>query len=277
LSAENGFEAQLGIKSVNTIKQFKHYASLSLAAIVLTGCATGPTAHPEDPLEPLNREIYSFNRGVDAIVIEPAAGIYHKFIPPQVRAAVTNFFSNVNDVNVVANQVLQGKIPDAMHSATRLALNTTIGVGGLFDVASSTGLYKMRADFGTTLAFYGVKKSPYLVLPFLGPSTIRDSAGLVVDFYLSPYGYVEEWVFWYAVGLNYLNQRSNLLEELVFVDYAAMDSYAFVRDIYLQRRNALINGTQETNEWENGKWDDWEKPWSSEVAPAVEISVQPKN
>lgn len=263
---------------MKALTQLKSLASVTLSVIVLTGCATNSaTRHPQDPLEPLNREIYSFNRGVDTIFIEPVAALYHKLVPPQVRAGVTNFFSNVNDVNVMANQVLQGKIPDAMHSATRLALNTTVGVGGLFDVASGRGLYKMRQDFGTTLAFYGIKESPYLVLPFLGPSTIRDTAGLVVDFYLSPYGYVEEWVFWYSAGLLYLNTRSNLLEELVFVDYAAMDSYAFVRDIYLQRRNALINNTQESNEWENGKWDDWEKPWSSEVAPAVELDVKPKN
>lgn len=261
---------------MNALHQIKNYASITLAAIVLTGCANSATRHPEDPLEPFNREMYSFNRGVDTFFFAPVAGVYNRFLPRQVRACVTNFFSNVNDVNVIANQVLQLKIPDAMHSVIRLTINTTVGVGGLFDVASTAGFYKMRQDFGTTLAHYGVKKSPYLVLPILGPSTVRDSVGLLADVWLSPYGYVDEDIFWWAVGIDMINLRSNMLEEVVFVDYAAMDSYSFVRDIYLQRRNALINNTQNAEDWNEGKWDDWEQSWSNEVAPSTQTAVQSK-
>lgn len=265
-----------GTKPVNALQQIKNYASLTLVAIVLTGCANSATRHPDDPLEPLNREIYSFNRGIDTFFFAPVAGVYNRLLPRQVRNCVTNFFSNVNDVNVIANQVLQLKIPDAMRSTIRLTINTTVGVGGLFDVASTAGFYKTRQDFGTTLAHYGVKNSPYLVLPLLGPSTIRDSAGLVVDFWLSPYAYVDEDIFWWAVSIDMVNLRSNMLEEIVFVDYAAMDSYSFVRDIYLQRRNALINNTQNAEDWSEGKWNDWEQPWSSEVAPSTQTAVQSK-
>lgn len=267
---------------MKAITQFRHYASLSLAVIVLAGCASNRTVdrHPEDPLEPLNREIFSFNRGVDTIFFKPVAGIYYKFIPSQARHGVTNFFSNVNDINVTANEILQFKMGDAVQTAVRFVMNSTVGIAGLFDVASKVGLYKKRADFGTTLAFYGMKKSPYLVLPLLGPSTMRDTVGIAVDWYLSPYAYVNEDIVFWALGLNLLNQRTNLLEEVSYVDYAAMDDYTFVRDIYLQRRNALINNTQNANDWDSSEstWNDWEVEWSKEVAPGVEtqpISHEP--
>lgn len=264
---------------MKAITKFTHYASLSLAAIVLAGCASSRTAdrHPQDPLEPLNREIFSFNRGIDTIFIKPVAGVYHKFVPPQARQGVTNFFSNINDINVTANELLQFKIEDAIKTSVRFIMNTTFGIGGLFDVATHVGLYKKRQDFGTTLAFYGIKNSPYLVLPLLGPSTIRDTAGLAVDFYLSPYAYVAEDVMWTALAINYVNQRANLLEDTGFVDYAAMDPYALVRDIYLGRRNALINKKQIGNEWNSAedKWDDWAEPWSDETATGVSDQVGP--
>lgn len=260
------------MKAQTTVQQF---ASVSLAAIVLTGCASkGPERHEQDPIEPLNRQIYSFNRGVDKFVFAPVAGVYHKFLPAQVRRSVTNFFSNVNDINVTANQLLQFKFADAFQSSTRFVLNTTIGLGGLFDVATRNGVYKTRQDFGTTLAFYGWKKSTYLVLPILGPTTVRDGIGLGVDFYLSPYAYIDEWLMWTTMGLNVLNLRSNLLEEVVYVDYVSMDSYTFVRDIYLGRRDALIQNKQYSSEWDNGKWDNWEESWSMEVAPGVEMEVE---
>jgi phospholipid-binding lipoprotein MlaA len=244
---------------VKALTQFQHYASISLAAIVLTGCASkGADRHPDDPFEPVNRQIYSLNRGVDTFVFKPVAGVYHKFIPPQVRGGVTNFFSNINDINVTANQILQFKLADAFQSSARFVINTTIGIGGLFDIATKNGVYKKREDFGTTLAHYGWKKSAYLVLPLLGPTTIRDGIGLGVDWYLSPYAYIEESLMWPLVGLDLINLRSNMLEEVVYVDYVSMDSYTFVRDIYLGRRNALINNTQGVSDWDNAKWEDWE-------------------
>jgi phospholipid-binding lipoprotein MlaA len=266
-------DAHIRKKTVKALTQFQHYASVSLAAIILTGCASkGADRHPEDPFEPVNRQIYSLNRGVDKFLFAPVAGIYHKLLPAPVRASVTNFFSNINDINVTANQILQFKLADAFQSSTRFVINSTIGIGGLFDVASKNGVYKQRQDFGTTLAHYGWKESTYLVLPLLGATTIRDGIGLGVDWYLSPYAYIDEWQMWTALGIDLINLRSNMLEEVVYVDYVSMDSYTFVRDIYLGRRNALINNIQNTSEWDNAKWEDWEEA-KNESTPTAQPSI----
>jgi phospholipid-binding lipoprotein MlaA len=259
---------------VKALNQFKHSASLCLAVIVLTGCASGPNRHPEDPLEPLNREIYSFNRGLDMFIFAPVAGIYHKLVPSAIRACVTNFFSNIDDITVAANEVLQLKIPDAIQTSTRFVLNTTLGVGGIFDVASTKGIYKRREDFGTTLAHYGMKSSPYIVLPIIGPSTVRDGTSLIIDWYLTPYAYVDDWIMWYALGINLVNLRANMLEEVGFVNYAAQDSYSFVRDIYLQRRKAMINGTELNSEWNEGGWNDWDDAAGKKATPANPAPLQ---
>lgn len=229
---------------------------------LLFGCANKKLAKGEvnDPYQAFNRQMYSFNRGIDTIFIKPIAGVYHFAVPQPVRRGVTNFFSNINDINVTINKVLQFKIHDAVRSAVRFAMNSTVGVGGLFDVASHTGLYKHRADFGLTLARYGMTESPYLVLPFLGPGTVRDQAGFFVDWYLSPWAYLndEKWLY-SLLALKIINTRANLLDEGMYVDYAAMDEYTFVRDIYLQRREALIKGINadaDAEEWED--WEEWE-------------------
>jgi len=266
-----------------TIQHYKTYAArlslMTATAVLLASCASTQRAdrHPQDPLEPFNREMYSLNKGLYTIFFKSVAGVYAKVTPPQVRRGVTNFFSNINDINVAANQILQFKVEDAIKTSVRFLINTTMGIGGLFDVATHSGLYKTREDFGTTLAFYGMKESPYLVLPLLGPSTMRDSAGLIVDYYLSPWAYIDFDTALIAYSINLLNQRANLLDEVYYVDYAAMDDYTFVREIYLKRRDALINDEQSIDSWdaEEDKWADWAVEWSEEVAPGVEAQVQP--
>lgn len=263
----------------------KHYSlfttrllTSAVLSVALVSCASNKTAdrHPQDPLEPFNREMYSLNKGIDTIFIKPVAGVYAKVLPPQVRKGVTNFFSNINDINVAVNQLLQFKIEAAIKTSTRFLINTTFGIGGLMDPATHSGLYKTREDFGTTLAFYGVKDTPYLVLPLLGPSTVRDSAGLVVDYYLSPWAYIDINTALILFGIDLLNMRANMLDEVYYVDYASMDEYTFVRDIYLQRRQQLISGEQTIDDWnaEEDTWDDWAEPWSEEAAAGVETQVE---
>jgi phospholipid-binding lipoprotein MlaA len=236
-----------------------------LAAILLSACASSSKVtekHPEDPFEALNREIYTLNKGLDTIVFKPIASIYYVAVPSQIRKGVTNFFSNIGDITVFANKVLQFKIHDAVRTAARFGMNSTFGIGGIFDIATEAGLYKMRADFGLTLAHYGMKRSPYLMLPVFGPSTIRDTGGFVADWFLSPWAYVDHEILYIAGALDLVNIRANLLDDQYYFDYAAMDEYSFMRDIYLQRRNALIDGQDEAapGSWgdDYDDWDDWE-------------------
>ncbi len=243
----------------------KKILTFMFTAVLLTACASSSKVtekHPEDPFERLNREMYTLNKGLDTIVFKPIASIYYVATPAIVRKGVTNFFSNVGDITVFANKVLQLKIHDAVRTAARFGMNSTFGIGGVFDIASEAGLYKMRADFGLTLAHYGMKRSPFLMLPVLGPSTMRDTAGFVADWFLSPWAYIDHDILYIAGAIDLVNIRANLLDDQYYFDYAAMDEYSFIRDIYLQRRNALIAGqdAQAPGQWgeEYDDWDDWE-------------------
>jgi phospholipid-binding lipoprotein MlaA len=208
------------------------------------GCATtregrrGP-----DPLEPLNRSIHGFNDAADRVVLKPLATVYTEVVPPPVRGGVTNFFGNFRDVTTAVNGLLQGKFKQAASDVGRVAVNSTVGLLGVFDVASRLGLAKHDEDFGQTFGYWGVPEGAYLVLPFLGPSNVRDAVGLLPEFYLTDPQFL---VFdeppgeWIALGLRYVNFRANLFEaEQVFRE-AAFDEYAFLRDAYLQRRRNLI-------------------------------------
>lgn len=259
-----------------------HTASILLLAAALmipTGCSSKrmKSPHADDPFEGMNREIYAFNTGADKFLIKPVAAVYHFALPEPLRQSVTNFFSNVNDITVVANKILQLEIHDAVRVSARFIMNTTVGVGGLVDVASHAGLYKQHGDFGLTLARWGMKHSPYIMVPFIGPTTIRDGAGFLVDFWLSPWIYIEpEWLGWGMYGLGLVNMRSNLLGDEAYFNYAAMDGYALMRDVFLQRRNSLI--AQQANkkgDWEEdpNEWDDWStatKKGGYEAGEAVE-------
>jgi len=207
---------------------------------VLGGCASN--GDPRDPLEPLNRGIYKFNDGVDTMFVKPAAEIYQGVLPSPVRTGVSNVFSNLNDVIVALNNLLQGKITAALSDFSRVLVNTTVGLLGIFDVATLAGLEKHDEDFGQTLGWWGIGDGPYIVLPFLGPSTARDTVGRVGDYKADPVSYIDPSHDRNIVqALRIVNRRAELLSASRILAVAALDEYEFVRDAYLQRRRNLIH------------------------------------
>ena len=203
------------------------------------GCAT--TGDPRDPLEPINRGIFTFNEAVDTTVLKPAAELYSGLVPRVVRTGVSNVFANINDVIIALNNLLQGKFGDAAYDTGRIVVNTTVGLLGIFDVATDLGLEKHNEDFGQTLGYWGAGDGPYLVLPIFGPSNVRDAFGLAVDILTDPLTYVEGTrernIIW---GGRAVNRRSELLDATTILETAALDKYVFLRDAYLQRRRNLI-------------------------------------
>ena len=213
--------------------------ALLISPMLLIGCAG---AHnPNDPLEPLNRGIYRFNDTVDKAVIKPVAQGYSAVMPAVGKTMVSNFFSNLDDVVVTANDLLQFKLVQGFSDGMRVFVNTTIGVFGLIDVASTGELKKHNEDFGQTLGKWGVGNGPYLVLPILGPSTLRDSAGLYVDGYPSPVYQIKHMrtrnQAYLARGINL---RAELLDQEKVLREAMLDPYEFTRDSYLLYRKNLV-------------------------------------
>lgn len=206
---------------------------------MLSGCAS--TAN-NDPLEGINRGIYKFNDVADKAVIKPVAGAYKAVLPSPVRSGVNNFFGNLSTFVSVINDLLQFKFDKAAEGAGRFVINSTFGIAGLVDVASMDGIEKRKEDFGQTLGYWGVGSGPYIVLPFLGPSNIRDTAGLVVDSAaFDPIGYIDDPATRNsAIALKFLDRRSQLLPGSDLLDEAALDPYAFMRDAYYQRRQSQI-------------------------------------
>jgi phospholipid-binding lipoprotein MlaA len=217
---------------------------LTLSAL-LAGCATGPDASPNDPLEPFNRTMFRVNDKIDQYVAIPLAKGYRKVTPSPLRTAVTNFFGNLGDVGNTINNVLQGKGEDAVNSLMRFALNSTFGFAGLIDIATPAGLRKHPQDFGLTLGNWRVPSGPYLVLPLFGPSSFRDGPGLAVDFQLDPVTYAAPALRNSLFGLHFVNTRTNLLDTTELLEEVALDKYTFVRDGYLQRRQYLIESETE--------------------------------
>jgi phospholipid-binding lipoprotein MlaA len=213
----------------------------------LVGCATVTTPTKGDPFESYNRTMFTINDKVDQYAFKPVAQGYVWAVPEPVRNSVTNFFSNIGDVYIAANNLLQLKIADGVSDIMRVAINTVFGVGGLFDVASAARLPKHAGDFGMTMGHYGVPPGPFLVLPLLGPSTVRDTVGLVPDYFGNPLSYVRpDSVSWALYGVNLVNTRANLLGATDVLADAALDKYSFVRNAYLQRRQYLISGDSGT-------------------------------
>ena len=204
--------------------------------VLLSGCAS-TTASKADPLEGLNRATYRFNDAVDEAVFKPVAKGYQAVTPTFFRAGVTNLFTNIGDVATALNNLLQGKAGDAASDTGRFLINSTLGVLGLFDVATPMGLEKHNEDFGQTLGVWGVNSGPFLMLPLMGPSTLRDAAGRPVDAYAGYSRYVDHIPSRNsAFGLEVIDLRANLLGASSTLDAAALDKYQFVRDAYLQRR-----------------------------------------
>jgi phospholipid-binding lipoprotein MlaA len=215
---------------------------LLAAAFALSGCATGPDRKPGDPLEPMNREIFKFNDAADRYVARPIATGYVKVTPAPLRTAISSFFSNIGDIGNFANNLLQLKITDATEDLMRIAINSTLGIGGLLDWASAAGLPKHDQDFGLTLGHYGVPSGPYLVLPLLGPSSARDATNWIASYPLNPGTYLSTEADVSLFVMRFVSARADLLGATDILSQAALDKYAFVRDAYTQRRQYLLTG-----------------------------------
>jgi phospholipid-binding lipoprotein MlaA len=214
-----------------------------LATGLICGCATGPNRTPGDPLEPMNRVIFNVNDKVDTAVAVPLAKGYQKVTPQPLRQAISNFFSNIGDLDNFANSMLQLHITEAAETLMRFTMNTIFGIGGLLDFATPAGLPKHKQDFGLTLGRWGMPSGPYLVLPLFGPSSFRDSVGFAVDFRFNPVHYLDWEPRTILYGVQFLSVRSDLLGATSLLQQAALDKYSFVRDAYTQQRRALLRGT----------------------------------
>lgn len=216
---------------------------LSVVAL-LVGCASGPQARKEDPLEPWNRQVFRFNDAVDRAVLQPVATTYKKVTPQPIRTGVRNFFANLKDGWSVVNNALQFKGQNAADSLSRFGINTFLGLGGVLDIASELGIERHSKDFGHTLGYWGVPAGPYLVLPLLGPSTLRDTAALPVDATGNLVSQLpEESVRNSLLVVRVVDTRANLLGASAMLEEVALDRYSFARDSYLQyRRNAIYEG-----------------------------------
>ncbi len=194
-----------------------------------------------DPLEGLNRSVFAFNEAIDQALLKPLAIAYKAVVPSPVRTGVGNVFGNVGDAWSAVNHLLQGKVHSALEMTVRVTTNTVFGLGGLFDLASDAGLERQSEDFGQTLGKWGIGPGPYLVLPFLGASSLRDAAGLPLDRQASLPEVVHGGSYrWGLTSLELVHSRSDLLSASGLLDQVAFDKYSFVRDSYLARRRSLV-------------------------------------
>ncbi len=227
--------------------------SALLAALVFlsAGCATKKeNLHPGDPFEPTNRAMFRFNEKLDQVVMKPVAQTYVKVVPDHVRQGVRNFLGNVDDSWSFVNALLQNKREVAGQNLGRVLVNSFIGIGGIFDVASEAGIERQSEDLGQTLAVWGVPRGPYLVLPFFGPSTVRDGAGQAVWMVVNPLQAASDDVGYTALGLRAVDSRAQLLDVDTIVGDSVSDRYSFLRSAYLQRRDYQIRDGQREPEME---------------------------
>jgi phospholipid-binding lipoprotein MlaA len=214
-----------------------------VAAALAAGCASNPAyQNPRDPWEPFNRGVFQFNEDFDNAFMKPVAKGYQAITPAPVDRGITNFFENLADVRNAVNNAFQFKMTRAFTSVGRIVVNSTVGVLGFVDVASNMNMPKYNEDLGQTLGVWGIAPGPYVVLPFLGPSTGRDTLGLVGDWYTDPLTYLNDGgVAWGAKTLRIIDRRADLLAASKVLEQAALDPYSFVRDAYLQRRRSDIH------------------------------------
>ncbi len=222
------------------LRKLSTYFLASTCLLSLTGCAHKAT-DPSDPYEGFNRAMFGVNRVIDTVALKPAAKVYNFVTPNCLQKGITNGFDNIYEITTFPNDVLQGKVKFALVDMWRLIINSTIGIGGLFDVASRMGLPKHYQDFGMTLAYWEgtAKPAPYLVLPLLGSTTFRAGFGKIFDLAASPWPYGDFSTFIYPQILNYVSFRSNLLPADPLI-WHSFDPYVFVRSAYLQRRSDLL-------------------------------------
>jgi len=222
------------------VAKAKRLCAALLLATMLAGCAASG-GNPADPLEPLNRVVFSFNDAADKAVIKPVARAYRGVLPGFVRIGVSNFFSNLEDIWISVNDVLQGKFQQGVDDFGRVLFNSTFGIAGIFDFASDLGFQKHNEDFGQTLGSWGVGSGAYLVLPILGPSTIRDGFGLLLDTQADLVFHIDGVPVHNSLyGTRAIANRANLLDASSVIEQAALDKYTFVRDAWLQRRRNLV-------------------------------------
>jgi len=220
-------------------------AALALCGLLLAGCASGPNANPKDPLEPFNRSMFEFNDALDRTVFKPVATAYRDVTPDLARRGVGNFFNNIEDAWSFVNNVLQLKGEGALSSLMRVCFNTVFGFGGVLDIASEMQMERHTEDFGQTLGRWGVGAGPYVVLPFFGPSTLRDTVALPVDKTAGdPVTKIDDIpvrnTLW---ALRVIDNRAQLLRAGEVLEEVALDKYTFMRDAHLQRRrNAVFDG-----------------------------------
>lgn len=224
-----------------TIKMKISKLAIAVAvAGLLGGCAT--SGNPKDPIEGFNRAMFGFNEGLDKVIIKPVATGYEAVLPSPLQTGVANFFSNIGDLMIGVNNLLQGKPAQAASDAGRVLVNTTMGFLGIIDVASSMGMEKHEEDVGQTFGRWGMDDGAYVVLPFFGPRTARDTLGLVFDVYTDPVGHVDHIPTRNVLlATRIVSNRAEFLKADKIIEEAALDKYSYVRDAYLQRRQSLIH------------------------------------
>ena len=225
----------------------KYLLFLLLLALIIVPSAY---ASDDDPLEPMNRAIFEFNEIIDDNVLKPIAKGYKYVTPDPVEVGISNFFSNLGEIGTITNDLLQLKFAQAGRDTMRFFLNSTLGIFGIFDVATPLGLSKNKEDFGQTLGFWGVPDGPYLVLPFLGPSSFRDGPSMIVDYELSPVEQLHHEERQVLQTLDIVDTRARLLRATKILDTAAKDKYIFIRESYLQKRESQVNDGNVKEEFE---------------------------
>ena len=232
-------------------KQMRMHKKYLLFPLLLALIVVPSTyASDDDPLEPMNRAIFEFNEIVDDNVLKPIAKGYKYVTPDPVEVGISNFFSNLGEIGTITNDLLQLKFAQAGRDTMRFFLNSTLGIFGIFDVATPLGLSKNKEDFGQTLGFWGVPDGPYLVLPFLGPSSLRDGPSMIVDYELSPVEQLHHEERQVLQTLDIVDTRARLLRATKILDTAAKDKYIFIRESYLQKRESQVNDGNVKEEFE---------------------------
>ena len=233
------------MKHIHMTKYLSKFLVTILVTFFMFGCASQQN---KDPLEGLNRTVYKFNDVVDKVALKPVAQGYQAITPSPVQTGVNNFFKNIRDVVTLVNELFQFKFKQAANTTARVALNTTVGVLGVFDVHSKSGGARTKEDFGQTLGYYGFDSGAYLVLPLLGPSSTRDGIGFVTDaMFFDPIGYInDDTARWTTVAVAVVDKRADLMEDIDIRD-KAFDPYAYMRDSYMQNRENLVKDGADTD------------------------------
>ncbi|HYT97709.1 MAG TPA: VacJ family lipoprotein [Casimicrobiaceae bacterium] len=215
---------------------------IGAAVALFGGCATttAPTS-PADPFEPWNRAMYDVHQVVDGKIVKPVAQAYVDYTPKPIQQTVSNFFGNIEDAFSALTALMSGKLDRAGNDMGRVIVNTLFGIGGLIDVASDGGIPKGDWDFGLAFGTWGFQQGPYLFVPLIGPTTVRDGTGLAIRIYLAPVGYIPDVPTRNVLyGIGALNERAEALSAESMIDQAALDRYTFIRRAYLQRRQYLL-------------------------------------